>query len=183
MPKGIYPRASDINTGEKVEVKSLCGAVNLLAAIFGENKVKLKIKYGLLPPFPLCLYCQEPLITKQHQRMGFCSNKCKRNYNTLTLVCDECGVIFLREKAQILNRFRRGYKKVFHSQKCLGKRTGREYGFAKHPEHKIPPKKWDYSKVYELRDKTGWGAIRIGRALGIPSPTVSKILRGRKGEA
>lgn len=67
------------------------------------------------------------------------------------------------------------------SHECAGRVLGRKYGFAAHPEHArgSRSRKWDYDKVYELRDKTGWGALRLGRALGIPMPTVTMILQKR----
>ena len=59
---------------------------------------------------------------------------------------------------------------------------GKHYGWPVHkkgnPQHM---RKWDYEQVYALRDETGWGAIRLSRALGIPTITISSILAKERG--
>lgn len=101
----------------------------------------------------------------------------------VTLVCDECGRAFERERSQVTFKTKKGQKLWFCSRYCLGGYVGEHYGFAAHPENAGGglPRKWDWGKVYKLREETGWGAVRIGRALGIPQGTVSMIL-GRGNE-
>ena len=89
------------------------------------------------------------------------------------LTCESCGVKFYRKYSYFRSPHTTGR---FCSHSCLGK----FYGFKAHPENiGRKGKKWDYDKVYKIRDKTGWGAWRIGRELGIPPTTVSSILRAR----
>lgn len=101
------------------------------------------------------------------------------------LVCDECGGTFERERSQVTFKTKKGQKLWFCSRYCFGKYAGEHYGFAAHPENagRGLPRKWDWGKVYKMRGETGWGAVRIGRALGIPQGTVSAILRRRNEQS
>ena len=94
--------------------------------------------------------------------------------------CDECGRAFERVRSQVIYKTKKGQKLWFCSRHCLGKYAAPRWGFAAHPENTggiRGPKKWDWGKVYKMREETNWGALRIGRALGIPVSTVSQILR------
>lgn len=105
----------------------------------------------------------------------------RQNGHWVKLVCDECGRDFKRERSQVTFKIKKGQKLWFCSRHCLGKYTGQHYGFTAHPENagweRGRSRKWDWGKVYKMREETGWGALRIGRALGIPVSTVSAILR------
>lgn len=162
-----------------IKTKSICGAVNLLAAIFHEDANELKIKYGLPTAYHPCLHCRQ--LTDK--RNPFCSNQCRCAYAHIKVVCDECGVIFDRLQGQLIYWIgKRNQKHVFCSRKCLGKFTARNYGFLAHPENRGKggaKRKWDYEEVYRLRDETGWGSTKIGRTLGMPRPTIDMILRKR----
>ena len=134
---------------------SLCGAVDLLATIFGEDQDSLRAKYGLPSVYPPCLNCGKSLTDKEHQKSGLCSTRCRRDYTLITLVCDECGVLFKRPLRYVLKRMiSLNYKHVFCTRRCMGKRFGRECGFGIHPENAGQPpgqeRKWDYGKVYKL---------------------------------
>ena len=97
----------------------------------------------------------------------------------IELTCEICGIKFYRKPYLI----RKNSPGRFCSKKCLGVSTGNNYGFKAHPEnivHKGANRKWDYGEIYALRDKTGWGAVRIGRVLGIPYPSVDSILQRRR---
>lgn len=173
---------------------SLCGAVDLLAAIF-KTKVdvdKLRSHYGLPLKYRHCLNCGKTISGKRISRKYYCSKECLSKMHRVPLECPVCGKIFYRHQSRVIyciTHPQSGNNKLvenfFCSQKCLGKVAGQKYGFGKHPNHiRLNPllrRKWNYSKVYELQDEKGWGCSRIGRALGIPTSTVSKILaRGNK---
>lgn len=167
---------------------SLCGAVDLLAAIFGEDSDKARQHYGL----PLkrikrwCRNCGKLLVG---DRKEFCSPKCYHEAHTVPLECSECGTIFYRRQSQVLYHLNhplssngKPQERFFCNKKCFGRWAGKNYGFVAHPENVLgggSPRKWDYSKVYELRDSTGWGGMKISRELGIPNQTVYSILKKR----
>jgi len=56
-------------------------------------------------------------------------DECRR----VTLVCDSCGKEFPLSRTVYNVRLRRGYKHSFCSRRCVGRYTGKEFGFAKHP--------------------------------------------------
>lgn len=162
---------------------SICGAVDLLATIFGEDGDILRLKYGV--PLKkhkfLCMNCGKP------SKRVFCSRKCHDKYAWIPLVCPECGIIFKRRGNEIIYRFnhpQRGNNKnqerIFCSQKCKGKNISRNYGFGVHPENVRENRKWDYSLVAQVRYETGWGCCKLGRALSIPASTISIILAKQK---
>ena len=86
------------------------------------------------------------------------------------LVCDGCGIIFRRQKAEVKRLLAKGQTRFFHDRKCWNKNLRRYI--------KIPSKrKWDYEAVYKLHREKNWGYVRISRELGIPKPTVELILK------
>lgn len=97
----------------------------------------------------------------------------------IELTCEACGSKF-RRKSYLIRKRSPGR---FCSKKCVGAFSGNHYGFKAHPENITyggRKRKWDYDEVYKLRDATGWGSVRIGRALGIPFCSVDSILQKRK---
>ena len=67
------------------------------------------------------------------------------------------------------------------------KYLSRHWGFVAHPENCGKYKggrkrKWDYGRVYKLRDITGWGCRKLSRVLGIPENSVSQILAKARKE-
>jgi len=97
----------------------------------------------------------------------------------IELTCEVCGSKFYRKSYRI----RKNSPGRFCSKECLGVFLGNNYGFKAHPQNIAPygaKRKWCYDEIYALRDKTGWGAVRIGRMLGIPHPSVYAILQKRK---
>ena len=140
---------------------------------------------------PTSHYIQRTFICnqcgKEYYRLGspcdtqlFCSLQCKHNYyRSPTLICEVCGKPFQRLIAEIRAAINRnGLRHVFCSRQCMGKWFGKNYGFGIFPEHRvhIHKHKWNWDKVIELRQQTGWGVWRLGRALGIPQSTVHSIL-------
>ena len=106
---------------------SICGAVDLLAAIFNRDKNLLRIVYGLptIKPMYRCLECNK--LTKYK---SFCSRKCKTNYSIITVICSECGQSFQEIKSQLIARVKRHkIDQIFCSKQCYGRWLGRTYGY------------------------------------------------------
>lgn len=155
----------------------LCGAVELLATIFGRDKRLLKERYGLIR-IRRCFVCGA-ILSKQN-RSGFCRD-CFKSSKTVTAVCSECERTFEIQVSQLVPRnYRSQTGHLFCGRKCFGSYAGRTYGFVTHPANirlgALAVLKWDRNEIHALRESTGWGATRIGRHLGIPVSTVSYIL-------
>ena len=168
---------------------SLCGAVDFLAAIFGRDPDELRLRYGIMPKHAKvkCIVCDKPTVYKL-----YCSKKCRWEDSHVLLSCPVCDTLFYRRKGYVIWHLNHPspntsklQDKFYCSQKCLGVNIANTVGFGAHTENTIRcgrHKKWNYGQVYEMRDKTGWGAIKIGCALGIPSSTVGTILAKRSRE-
>lgn len=89
------------------------------------------------------------------------------------LVCAGCGLIFRRKVAEVERHRKQGQTKFYHDGKCSLLYLNR-HGINRHKSSK---RKWDYEAVYKLRREKNWGSVRISRELGIPTPTVLRILR------
>ena len=157
---------------------SICGAVDLLAAVYGKDKNLLRIAYGLPTTKPLyhCGNCNK-ITTNPY---GWCSPVCRKTLSTITVICSECQQPFTINKSQLIARTKRNkIEQKYCSRKCHGRWTGRNYGFGVHPEHKrgTPKRKWNHELVLHLRRDTSWGAIRLSRKLNIPKATISQILQ------
>lgn len=134
----------------------------------------------------LCPNCggELPRGKQSRARQGkgtFCNKQCQYDYGHIKIACDYCGELKEYRIKTIIWHIEHGQKckYFFCSKVCQGKWLGENYGSTGNHRN-IRKRKWDYSEIYTLRDSTGWGAIRIGRALGIPIPTVDKILVNRK---
>ena len=175
-----------------MKVSSDCGAANFLAALSGRRPNEVKSILGLPVNLPrrykaICSKCGQPMLGTKRSVCW----KCYRKYHMwISVACSECGNSFLRRSSQIIWRANHPWaltgktqKYIFCSRRCHGILLAKTHGFIVHPENiglGGGNKKWDYLKVYQLQDKTGWGRDRISRALGIPAPTVSGILAKRK---
>jgi len=118
----------------------------------------------------LCIHCGKDMGTEKRL---FCNRQCLSDYSRIKIACTYCGKLreyYAKWLIWQIAHSRRSTDLFFCSNVCQGKWAGENYGFIK---------KWDYSKVYQLRDETGWGALRIGQALGIPEGTTAEILRKR----
>jgi len=113
---------------------------------------------------------QTKVIVQEHRKI-------RRRLPDIELTCEYCGKVFYRRRVNVHSPGR------FCSHKCQGKVIGQVYGFAVNPQNARTrhSRKWDYELVYKARDQTGWGGRRLSRMLGIPKPTIEKILslRGR----
>lgn len=111
----------------------------------------------------------------------FCSQQCRHDYGHIKIACTYCGKLREYSVKDLIWRIKHGqhsHNLFFCSKHCQGKWFAEIHGFIAHPENTgVNIRKWDYNKVYELRKQTSWGALRIGRALGIPTSTVAAILQ------
>lgn len=162
------------------EAISLCGAVDLLAAIFEKDHNHLRLRYGLPVTYPACFECGKKLDSTN--KWGYC-RECWAKSRLIKVVCSECGQLFEITQSELITRTKRHkLEQMFCHKHCWGKYVARSYGFIAHPENgrRGNLKKWDCDKVYELRNKTGWGSHRISRALGMSRSTVDYILYGKR---
>ena len=120
-----------------MEVKSTCGAVKLLSAIFrvlpGKDQDRLKEQYGLprkrRGDEHFCRSCG------QSYEGGMGRRYCKK-CQLVTVLCDECGEPCLKSISTIIYWIgKRGQQHCFCSNTCKGRYMGRHYGFGAHPEY------------------------------------------------
>ncbi|KKN63762.1 hypothetical protein LCGC14_0498660 [marine sediment metagenome] len=140
------------------------GYNTLLAAIFGQDPKALLGRKGLLPSKPArrCKSCGAEIdFYKQ-----YCSS-CRQ----IPVKCEVCGDLVLRMRAQILRMG--GHQ--FCGQRCHGrwlgvnKKTGRR-------------RKHDYEAIWSEHIRTGWGAIRLSRLLGINLGVINHALHTKRVE-
>lgn len=128
------------------------------------DKANLPTRHYIKRTLYTCLNCGKETTNKH----GFCSLLCRKAYNTITLVCDGCGRLFPRKKADVLTHNEdRGYKgHCFCSHKCQ-----LEYYWS-HPHSPrrvaIHKQKYDYElvKTLYLQNKSG---EEIKNAIGAKS--------------
>ena len=116
-------------------VKSTCGAVSLLAAVFGRDVDQLKALYGLPTKRPLCPVCGNPIPIYNEI---YCSIDCRKKDSWIELSCDICGILFKRRKSEIICRTNHPWALTgktqqhwFCSRRCKSIFAGKTYGFGK----------------------------------------------------
>ncbi len=116
-----------------IEVKSICGAADLTAAILGRNSSEIRLRLGLPTKrqYYSCLNCK-----KLTTRKRFCSTKCQWEYSHPQVKCDECHKIFRRAAIDLYRKSMK-HSHYFCSQRCRGKWLGENHGFKTHPENRI----------------------------------------------
>lgn len=134
-------------------------------------------KHGNPPQFQ-CLNCKAAI-----KKGIFCSKICVSQYHTVTLTCSECDKEYSLRTSDAHDRAETNTSGVmFCSKRCFGKWAGKTHGFGSadgRQNRRFNTKKWDYDKVYEARDATGFGAVKLSRLLGMPQGTVDMILGKR----
>lgn len=118
------------------EVKSICGAVKFIAAVFRQDPEELKAKYGLptkakakeLKHTRVCQSCGNLFVNTQGD------SKVCPDCRVVEVVCDECGRLFPRNQNDLLWRFQRGYRHAFCNLRCFGAYIGKHYGFKRKEE-------------------------------------------------
>lgn len=68
-----------------------------------------------------CLVCG---AVTEHK---FCSKECKIKWKQIPVVCTRCGKLFLRNRSQLLNNYRRHDSTLFCSKHCSGKWLAENY--------------------------------------------------------
>ena len=108
----------------------------------------------------------------------FCSNECKKQWHQIPVVCTRCGKLFFREVHQFLANYRDHSDTVFCSRNCQSRWIGAHYGFKSDPNHSGPgvKRKYNWEDVWKMHAKTGYGAVKLSRQLGIPETTIAYIL-------
>ncbi len=109
------------------KTESPCGAADLLATILGEDKNKLRKKFGLPRDTCICLECKQEFKPYRGKRV-FCNAHCRWLYTHPQVECDWCHKLFRREKAQLCNSTMK-HTHYFCSKQCQGKWTGNNYGW------------------------------------------------------
>lgn len=155
---------------------SPCVAANFLGALFEVNPEKILARWGIAPPSKRKLrYCRScgAQLSDLHRSRRYCG-ACR----LIPISCDFCGKVTYRHRKELIeypsdqaNPFRKGKGRryLFCGKQCQGKWLANHYGWPK-------TRKWDYDKVLQMAQETGWGALRLSRALGIPKSSLSEIL-------
>ena len=126
-----------------------------------------RIAHGLYQP---CPQCGKDIL--QCKRNIFCSRECYHAHCFIQIPCEVCGQLTEYRKKEVDWLQERGKQQHFFcSRKCVGKQAGKNYGFKT---------KWDYQKIYQARDDTGFGASKLSCLLNIPQSTISHILQKRE---
>lgn len=160
-----------------------CGAITLLASIFGKDVDTLKIRYGLPTSQRCCIKCGRHIY--KNSRTGLCM-KCYKDSKRIQVACSCCGKLTEILTSTLIHNFNHPgpnnkiQQFTFCSQKCKGKFIGENYGFKAHPENRIMClgyRKHDWDYVWQKHLETGYGARRLNRLLNIPEATISMILK------
>jgi hypothetical protein len=81
-----------------------------------------------------CKECGNSLHEYKYKN-NFCSPECHKKYYELTLVCSQCGKVFIRSYYKFLSSMQRGNKGIFCGKHCWGSYMAKHYGFIAHPEN------------------------------------------------
>lgn len=164
-----------------IKVKSPCGALRLVAAIFGQDPRKILNKYGISPSKKhiRCENCGNYFVPSK--QVGFLKDICPEcRIKNVKLVCDECGNILERPMKDSLYRLSElSYRHVFCDRTCLGRYAGKHYGFAVHPENIVlgrNRRRIDPSIIIALR-KEGKKYREIALVARCSVCTVSNVLK------
>ena len=161
----------------------LCKALNLIGAVFelGTDRLNaLKQHYSIPVPSRNC-QCGAKLDVRN--QTGFCRTcYCKSLY--IDVSCDWCGNLFKRRAKELVYFIsKQGYQHCFCNRQCLGRWVAFHFGFTAHPENRRiegGKRKWDWDMIWQKHLETGYGCNQLSRLLGIPVPTISRILRNRR---
>jgi len=112
-------------------VHSICGVANLLAAIFDKEPQMVRLSLGIAKTVEVveCLVCHKIVSSKQTYRRTYCSRECHKQYNTVLLVCEQCGVTFPRPLSRVKAAAKQGYKHIWCGPLCRAQWLGLHRGF------------------------------------------------------
>ena len=115
------------------EINAVCGIAKLLAHTFDTSLTEVFPQVGL----ELCPRCGE--ASYNLATYPFCSQKHHTQYyrqaQAVPLICDECGIFFVRRESEVMAWARRGGQKIYCSNVCNGRYHGRTYGLAVNGAH------------------------------------------------
>ena len=121
------------------EITATCGIAKLLVATLGGSLTDMFPQVGL----ELCPHCGS--ASNNPTTYPFCSLKHHTSYyrqaQAVPLICDECGIFFVRRKSEVMQWAKRGGQKIYCSNVCNGKFAGRTYGTAVNGAHAAIAKK------------------------------------------
>ena len=110
-----------------IEVHATCGVAKLLAATLGGTLTEMFPRVGL----ELCPHCGS--ASNNPPTYPFCSPKHYAAYyraaRAVPLICDECGIFFVRKESEVMQWAKRGGQGIFCVRSCHSKNNGRKHGF------------------------------------------------------
>jgi hypothetical protein len=114
---------------------------------------------------------------KKNNLSGYCL-KCLGENRRVSLVCDVCGKLFIRNQEQILSKGQphTGY---YCSRRCFGIWTAKHYGFEVHPENR-GYLKWDYELIWRKYSIDKVNRWQISKQLNIPPASIYHIINSIK---
>ena len=136
------------------KTRSVCGASDLLAAIFGRNADTVRHNLGL--PNNIDRRKEEERLKRElkEERSGL-----------VPVECAYCGKLTYRRKNELLYRIdKRGYQRFFCNRVCFGRYAARHYGFIAHPENIPKGRKASHN----------WKDVWAWRCLGVPVRKIAK---------
>jgi DNA-directed RNA polymerase subunit RPC12/RpoP len=145
-------------TGKKDQVielrqKRLCSTCQDIATRVGISRERVRqiLKRAGLPtlryraPY-LCADCGKPL-NRINNKSGLCL-ECRIKSNRVPLICDTCGKLFYRKKAEIMSQSQ-PHTGFFCSKSCWGTKMGNTYGFVVNPQNCRRIRKYDYDAIWQ----------------------------------
>lgn len=124
-----------------------CNYAALLGAVFDVDPVAILEKQGLSTESfksrtmgRLCDECGAVIAGYRPEARAFCDRACQAKWTyrdcRIDLACEECGELFKRRAAVVVELMgRRGQDHVWCSKRCHGLWLGRTHGFTAHPEN------------------------------------------------
>jgi len=110
----------------------------------------------------------------------FCSDKCKKKWQQIPVICTRCGKLFTRNRHQFLTNYAHFNNNLFCSRDCSSKWWAEHYGFKAYPDHisdKPHVRKHNWDNIWRMHLETGYGSMRLSKLLNIPRNTIADILR------
>lgn len=109
----------------------------------------------------------------------FCSDKCKKKWQQIPVICTRCGKLFIRNRHQFLTNYPHFNNTLFCSRDCSSKWWAEHYGFKAYPDHisKKHIRKHNWDDIWKMHLETGYGSLLLSKRLNISRNTIADILR------
>lgn len=124
---------------KQIKVKSVCNAVDLLAALYNKDRDALRLKFGLPVTYRTCLTCG---IRLRNENVN---SYCRPHWMASKLIwvsCSNCGKLFQVNEKELISKTNHKQPQNnkpqefwFCSSFCRSSFTGKHYGFREHPEN------------------------------------------------